>query len=519
MDTSATYTLEECVNYIGLGKFQWRLFSIISFCTMADAGEILLLTILGPALQCYWPYITDIRIAALTTCVFSGTLCGGFILGLIADKYGRRRVIVTSAIIISLSGILTALAPSYNYVLLTAFFVGVGMGGLNQGNNLLLEYLPSSSRAMLVISIQLFWSFGGIYEYVLGMIIMPSYGWRLLIALTSLPLFVILIGMYYITESPRFYVASGQQEKAEDLLKEMASVNQSPLPPGKLVDTNAKDECGSITELFHRNCRKTTFLLAYIWIVAGLDYYGLILLNTSLMTSPNNNNNKLSSIESNITQPTQCKMLTTDDYTSLIFTTSGEMLGIPLLFILLRYAGRRTISVINYSISAICFALFFFVIPHRELWRLNIITFIGRMVIMCQFSLLPLYTMEVYPTSIRGLAIGCAFGISRIGAMTSPFLSQVLLKKTYFGTIGIYVFLTAIAAFCSFLLPTETKGHALKQSIFDPDVPLIISENGVTPTWTKAVDNTTSLANMDNGNMNKNYKSLEADNMMSSKTQ
>ncbi|CAF1546416.1 unnamed protein product [Adineta steineri] len=132
MDTSATYTLEECMNHIGLGKFQWRLFSILGFGTMADAAEVLLLTILGPALQCYWPYITDIRIAALTTCVFSGTLCGGFILGTIADKYGRRRVIVSSAIIVSLSGMLTAFSPSYNYVLLTAFFVGLGMGGLNQ---------------------------------------------------------------------------------------------------------------------------------------------------------------------------------------------------------------------------------------------------------------------------------------------------------------------------------------------------------------------------------------------------
>ncbi|CAF1546403.1 unnamed protein product, partial [Adineta steineri] len=101
----------------------------------------------------------------------------------------------------------------------------------------MLEYSPSSSRAMLVIGLQLFWSFGGIFEYVLGMFIMPTYGWRLLTVLTSLPLFVIFIFMYYITESPRFYVASGQQEKAEDLLKKMALVNCSSLPPGKLVDT------------------------------------------------------------------------------------------------------------------------------------------------------------------------------------------------------------------------------------------------------------------------------------------
>jgi hypothetical protein len=67
MDMGETYTLEECINYIGLGRFQWRLITILGFCTMADAVEMLLLAILGPALTCYWPDVTEIQIASLTT--------------------------------------------------------------------------------------------------------------------------------------------------------------------------------------------------------------------------------------------------------------------------------------------------------------------------------------------------------------------------------------------------------------------------------------------------------------------
>ena len=67
MDTSETYTLEECINHIGLGRFQWRLITILGFCSMADAVEMMLLAILGPALTCYWPNITEIQIASLTT--------------------------------------------------------------------------------------------------------------------------------------------------------------------------------------------------------------------------------------------------------------------------------------------------------------------------------------------------------------------------------------------------------------------------------------------------------------------
>lgn len=67
MEESPTYSLEECINYIGLGKYQWRLITILGFCSMADAVEMMLLAILGPAIACHWPSITKIQIASLTT--------------------------------------------------------------------------------------------------------------------------------------------------------------------------------------------------------------------------------------------------------------------------------------------------------------------------------------------------------------------------------------------------------------------------------------------------------------------
>jgi len=67
METSATYSLEQCIDYIGLGKYQWRLITILGFASMADAVEMMLLAILGPALTCYWSNVTQIQIATLTT--------------------------------------------------------------------------------------------------------------------------------------------------------------------------------------------------------------------------------------------------------------------------------------------------------------------------------------------------------------------------------------------------------------------------------------------------------------------
>ncbi len=60
----------------------------------------------------------------------------------------------------------------------------------------MLEYLPTSTRATIIIVIELFWSLGGIFEYVMAMFIVPSYGWRVLTILSALPISIVAVCMY-----------------------------------------------------------------------------------------------------------------------------------------------------------------------------------------------------------------------------------------------------------------------------------------------------------------------------------
>jgi MFS family permease len=60
----------------------------------------------------------------------------------------------------------------------------------------MLEYLPSNRRATIIIVIELFWSLGSIFEYVLAMLIVPTYGWRLLTVFSALPITIVAICMY-----------------------------------------------------------------------------------------------------------------------------------------------------------------------------------------------------------------------------------------------------------------------------------------------------------------------------------
>jgi MFS family permease len=69
----------------------------------------------------------------------------------------------------------------------------------------MLEYLPSTTRATIIIMIELFWSLGSIFEYLMAMFIVPSYGWRILTALSALPISIVAVCMYVSIEFLSIY--------------------------------------------------------------------------------------------------------------------------------------------------------------------------------------------------------------------------------------------------------------------------------------------------------------------------
>jgi MFS family permease len=64
----------------------------------------------------------------------------------------------------------------------------------------MVEYLPASTRATIIIALELFWSLGSIFEYLMAMIIVPTYGWRLLTVLSALPISIVAVCMYVSVE-------------------------------------------------------------------------------------------------------------------------------------------------------------------------------------------------------------------------------------------------------------------------------------------------------------------------------
>jgi MFS family permease len=113
--------------------------------------------------------------------------------------------------------------------------VGFGIGGSPQAITLYAEFLPQSKRARCVIINNFSWSIGAVFEVLLAVVIMPTLGWRWLLGISAVPLFIFVIFSGWLPESARFHLASGHTDLAQKTLERISNDNGVPLPEGKLA--------------------------------------------------------------------------------------------------------------------------------------------------------------------------------------------------------------------------------------------------------------------------------------------
>src|SRR6185312_7337414 len=113
---------------------------------------------------------------------------GALVFGLLADRYGRRKLLIWNILFYSLIEVLSGLAPSYGVFLFLRLLYGIGMGGeWGVGASLALESVPARLRGLLSGLLQEGYALGNILAAVAYFTIFPHYGWRMLFFVGGLP--------------------------------------------------------------------------------------------------------------------------------------------------------------------------------------------------------------------------------------------------------------------------------------------------------------------------------------------
>ncbi|XP_042297895.1 synaptic vesicle 2-related protein isoform X2 [Sceloporus undulatus] len=415
--TDDTFMVEDAVEAIGFGKFQWKLSILTGLAWMADAMEMMILSILAPQLHCEWRLPTW-QVALLTSVVFMGMMFSSTLWGNISDQYGRKTGLKISVLWTLYYGILSGLAPVYSWILVLRGLVGFGIGGVPQSVTLYAEFLPMKSRAKCILLIE------------------------------------------WLPESARYDVLLGNQEKAIATLKRIATENGAPMPLGKLIISRQEDR-GKMRDLFTPQFRWTTLLLWFIWFSNAFSYYGLVLLTTELFQA--GDLCSLSSRRKTVKPKCSlaCEFLTEKDYIDLLWTTLSEFPGVLVTLWVIDRIGRKKTMALCFFVFSFCSLLLFLCVGRKVL---TVLLFIARAFISGGFQAAYVYTPEVYPTATRALGLGTCSGVARVGALITPFIAQVMLESSVYLTLIVYSGCCLLAALASCLLPIETTGRGLQES-------------------------------------------------------
>ena len=464
-------TLSGVIDLLGYGLFHVQLSLAAGLAFLADAMEMMILSVLAPALHCSDWNVTKSQLAFLTTMVFVSMAISSPIWGAISDSYGRRKSLITSSVLLMVFGMITAFSPTFKTLVALRFICGCFISCMPQCVTILVEYLPSGHRGTANIAMALIWAIGGSLTILLAWASIPAweYGWRILIALCVLPIGVFLLFSFVIPESLLFLEKKGRTMEALQILQSVAKKNNK---LELLEDINIRfrktneqkeettqtnkfyHKVNEISQLLQRGRRINTFLVWLIGVLCGINYYGVVLFATELTMKGHEGQVDLNAT-ANISG---CHSLTPNDYISLLWTSLAEFPATFISLYVMDIIGRKSTFAINSGVFTLSLILIAFGSEFFGATGVTVLLFIARGTAVSYTWIYFVYVPEAYPTEIRSIAFGVGSTCLRIGGMITPYIAQVMMENSETLALGVHIIMGIVGTIAPLLLPTETKG-------------------------------------------------------------
>jgi MFS transporter, AAHS family, benzoate transport protein len=387
-------------NRFHLLVYLWCFFAIAF-----DGYDIAMYGVSLPWLMEEWN-LTPVTAGAIGSYSLVGMMIGALVFAPLADKIGRKKVL---AICMFLFSVFTFLGGSINSAAaftVMRFLAALGMGGLMPNViSLMTEYSPKKNRAIIVATMYCGYSIGGILSSLVGIYIVPEWGWRVLYWIGVIPLLTLPIFMKQFPESLSFYILKKQ-------IKQLVAILNKIHPEGNYQENDdyqfeqvQRDAKGfPVRKLFTDKRAVSTFAFWIAVFSCLLMVYGL---NTWLPKIMQQAGYGLAS--------------------SLSFNVvlcAGQIAGSLIGGFLADKVGHKKVLVSMYALGALCFIALALT---SNVIALYLLVALGGACTVGTQNLANPYISEYYPKEARATGIGWALGVGRIGAILAPTLIGILL--------------------------------------------------------------------------------------------
>ncbi len=402
-----------------ISALQWRIFMLCGLVNLLDGADSQSIGVAGPMIAAEWHMKMSLFSPAFSVGLL-GAAIGALSFGGLADRFGRKRMLVVAALILSAFTLLTPAASNFPELLAIRFIAGLGLGGATPCFiTLTAEYAPKRSRATIASVLWAAYPFGASLGGILNAYLIPELGWRSVFYIGgTISLVTSILLMTFLPESLAFLTT--QRKRNDEIATIIRKIDPAiGVAEVTFMTSTEKRAGGTLKNLFAEGRGLGTLLLWGMFFTAfGSTTIGVLLMPTLFRVS-------------GISLSMAALLVGLFNFVSVASMASAGKLVTKLgaaLLVAAFVCGAGALTLLGQVGASLPLATAGMVL-------------LGLTVSLAASGGIALAALA-YPTEIRSTGVGWAMGMGRFGQVLSPLLVGGMLGLSW----DVSTILTAVSA-------------------------------------------------------------------------
>ncbi|HBS36615.1 MAG TPA: MFS transporter [Parvularcula sp.] len=389
-----------------LSRLQFIAIAVCVIATALDGFDVLSISFASPGIAEEWK-IDKAALGVVLSMELVGMAVGSIIIGALADKIGRRPVMLGCLVAMALGMALAAVATDVVTLSAVRFATGIGIGGMLAATAAMVaEYANARTRNFAVAAMATGYPLGAAFGGAIASSLLVDFDWRSVFVLgAALTAGVIPLVYAFLPESVEFLVEKRPRaalERVNALLRRMGRAPVISLPPPQ--DASHRS---NVSRLFAPDLVRATVLLTAAYFAHIVTFYFILKWTPKIVVDLGYSPSVAGGV--------------------LVWTSLGGATGAIILGFLTSKYQLRSLIIGVLFLSAVSVAAFG--APHSSLTQLTLVAATAGF--FTNSAIVGLYALfaQSFPTEVRAGGTGFVIGVGRGGAMMAPMIAGVLLQN------------------------------------------------------------------------------------------